>query len=234
MALGDAENEQDEPRGHENGAKRVEALAVLVHALGEQERREDESSHSDGHVDEEDPLPGEEVDEDAAEEDTECGADATHGAPGAEGDVALAAFLEGPDEDRERCRRDRRRSEPLERAECDQRRLAPREPAQERAEGEEQRAGHEDTPAAEKVRGPSSQEEESSEHERVGADHPLQVLLREPEVDLDRRQRDVDDRDVEDGHELHREDERECEPLLPVRVDHGNPRFQPRGISCAE
>ena len=97
-----------------------------------------------------------------------------------------------------------------------------------------ERADHEDTPAAEKVRGPSSQEEEAAEHERVGADHPLQVLLREPEVDLDGRQRDVDDRDVEDGHELHREDERECEPLLLVRVDHGNPRFQPRGISCAE
>ena len=79
-----------------------------------------ESGHSDGHVDEEDPLPGEEVDEDAAEEDAECGADATHGAPGAKGDVALAALLEGPDEDRERCRRDRRRSESLERAECDQ------------------------------------------------------------------------------------------------------------------
>ena len=35
MALGDAENEHGQPRGHENGTKRVEALAVLVHALGE-------------------------------------------------------------------------------------------------------------------------------------------------------------------------------------------------------
>jgi hypothetical protein len=119
----------------------------------------------------------------------------------------------------------------LERAECDQRRLAPGKPAQERAESEEERADHEDTPAAEKVSGPSSQEEEPAEHERVGADHPLQVLLREPEVDLDRRQRDVDDRDVEDGHELHREDERECEPLLrPSRP--WEPRFQPWHLVC--
>ena len=95
-----------------------------------------------------------------------------------------------------------------------------------------QRPDHEDAPAAEEVRGASSEEEESSEDERVRADDPLQVLLREPEIELDRRQRDVDDRDVEDGHELHREDERECEPLLPVRTDHGNPRFEPSALVC--
>ncbi len=84
-----------ETRGDEDRAESVEALAVLVEALGEQERREDQRGDADGDVDEEDPLPREEVDEDAAEEDAEGGADAADGAPGAQGDVALAAFLEG-------------------------------------------------------------------------------------------------------------------------------------------
>ncbi len=49
----------------------------------------------------------------------------------------------------------------------------------------------------------AAEEEEAAEDQRVGADHPLEVLLREPEVELDRRQRDVHDRDVEHDHELH-------------------------------
>ena len=118
----------------------------------------------------------------------------------------------------------RRGAEALERTERDQRPLTPREAAEERAEREDQRPGDEDASPAEQVRGAAAQQEEAAEHERVGADHPLQVLLREPEIELDRRQRDVDDRDVEDGHELHREDERECEPFLSIRGNHENPR----------
>ena len=41
-------------------------------------------------------------------------------------------------------------------------------------------------------------------------------VLGEPEVDLDRRQRDVHDRDVEDDHELDCAQERESQPLPPV------------------
>ena len=225
VALRDAENEERETRRDENRTRNVEALAVLVQALREQDRREDQRRDADRDVHEEDPLPRQEVDEDAAEEDACRRTDAADGAPGTERDVALATLREHRDEDRQRGRGEGGRAETLQRAERDQRRLTPREPAEQRAEREDQRSGHEDAPPAEEVGGASAQEEEPSEDERVGADHPLQVLLGEPEIELYRRQRDVDDRDVEDGHELHREDERECEPFLAVRADHENPPF---------
>ena len=89
-----------------------------------------------------------------------------------------------------------------------------------------ERAEHEDAPAAEEVGGAATEQEEATEEERVCADDPLQVLLREAEIDLDRRERDVHDRDVEDRHELHREDEREREPLLPFGADHAGAPFE--------
>ena len=55
--------------------------------------------------------------------------------------------------------------------------------------------------------------EEAAEDERVGAEHPLQVVLREPEILLDRRERDVHDRDVEDHHELDDAQQRQRKPF---------------------
>ena len=220
VALRDAEHEEREPGGHEHGTRDVEALTVLVEALREQERREDQCCDADRDVHEEDPFPRQEVDEDAAEQDASGRTDTADRSPRTEGDVALATLGEHRHEDRQSRRGKGGRAEALQCAERDQRFLAPREPAEQRAESEDERAGHEDAPASEEVGRTSAEEEESSEHQRVGADDPLQVLLGEPEVDLDRRQRDVDDRDVEDGHELHREDQRECEPLLAFGAWH--------------
>jgi hypothetical protein len=47
---------------------------------------------------------------------------------------------------------------------------------------------------------------ENSEGERVGVDDPLQAGVGEAERGVDARQRDVDDRDVEDHHELREAD----------------------------
>ena len=85
-------------------------------------------------------------------------------------------------------------------------------PATSEPGGEQHEPGHEDAPAAEQVGGAPAEQEEAPERERVGADHPLQVLLREPEVDLDRGKSDVDDCDVEHDHELHDAEERQSEP----------------------
>ena len=215
VALRDAEHEQREAGRDEHRTRDVEALAVLVEALGEEERAQDQRRDADRDVDEEDPLPREEVGEDAAEEHAGGGADATDRTPAAQGDVALTAFLEGRDEDRQRRGRDRRGAEPLERAEA-RSSDASLHASPQRSEPSVKmtRSDDEDAPASEQVGRAPAEQQEAAEDERVGADDPLEVLLREPEVELDRRQRDVDDRDVEDGHELHREDERECKPLL--------------------
>ena len=75
-----------------------------VAALAQQDGREEERGDADGDVDEEDPLPGERVGEDAAEQDAGRGAEAADRAPDAERDVALAAFGERRHQDRERGR----------------------------------------------------------------------------------------------------------------------------------
>src|SRR5439155_22978133 len=112
-------------------------------------------------------------------------------------------------------------AEALERASGDQRRLAPGEPAEQRADREDHETRHEDAFTTEDVRQSPTQEQEAPEDERVGADDPLQVLLREVQILLDRRQSDVHDRDIEDDHELHRAEERERKPSRTFRGNHG-------------
>src|SRR5438552_894654 len=63
--------------------------------------------------------------------------------------------------------------------------------------------------AAEQVGQPAAEQEHATEQDRVGGDHPLQALLREVKIGLDRRQRYVHDRDVEDDHELRCDDQGE-------------------------
>ena len=60
-----------------------------------------------------------------------------------------------------------------------------------------------------------AEQQEAAEDQRVGVQHPGEALLREAEVALDRRQRDVDDGRVQDDHELRHRDERQH----GVRVD---------------
>ena len=188
VTLGDAEDEERQPGGDEHRARDVESLAVLVEALGEQERRQDQSRHAHGDVDEEDPLPRQVVRQDPAEQDAGCGAEATDGTPRAQGDVALAPLGEHCNEDGESSRRDESGAEALERTRGDQRALTPRQAAEERAEREDDRPEDEDASPAEQVRRAAAQQEEAAEHERVGADHPLEVLLREAKIQLDGRQ----------------------------------------------
>jgi hypothetical protein len=71
---------------------------------------------------------------------------------------------------------------------------------------------------AEQVGHAAAEQQEAAEHDRVGGDHPLQALLAEVEVGLDRRQRDIHDRDVEHHHELGRHQDCECDPAAVVRL----------------
>ena len=99
-------------------------------------------------------------------------------------------------------------------------------PASSEPTREDGEAGDEHAAAPEQVGRAAAEQQEAAEDERVGADHPLQVLLREPEVGLDRGQRDVHDRDVEDDHELHDAEEGECPPFARCRRDHVGTPFE--------
>ena len=176
--------------------------AAVRRALGDEAHRGDRTQDPDRHVDEEDPLPAQQLGQHAAEQHPGRAAHGAHRAPVAERAVALVALVEGGGDDRQGGRRHHGAAEPLDRARGGQHALARRQAAGQRGGREEQQPGHEHAPAAEQVGGAAAEEQEAGEGQRVGVDHPLQVDGREAEVVADRRQRDVDDRDVEDDHEL--------------------------------
>src|SRR5207302_11272687 len=62
---------------------------------------------------------------------------------------------------------------------------------------------------ADDVSQPTAQHEKAAKGERIAADHPLDVLSRQTESTLHRGQCHVDDRDVQDQHELRRAKQRE-------------------------
>ena len=194
------------------GRSKLRAFASRLSSssIGARRKRD----HADRGVDVEDPLPAQQVREDPAEQDAGDGAERADRAPGAEGRVALGALRERRREDRQGGGGDDRRAEALDRAGADERALAPREAGQQRGDAEDDDADHEHAPASEEVGGAAAQEQEPAEQQRVGADDPLQVLLGEAEVGLDRRQCDVHHRDVEHDHELDRAEEGQGVPLV--------------------
>ncbi len=70
----------------------------------------------------------------------------------------------------------------------------------------------EEAATAEQVGEPPSQQEHAAEEDCVGGDHPLQVRLGKVKIGLDRGERDVHDRHIEDDHELGRDDQGEGAP----------------------
>ena len=206
-------DEQHQPARDGGGACEVEvAVTEVGAALAQQERRERCRGDADGNVDEEDPRPAQVAGEDAAEQHAGGGAATRGGAVDPERAVAVAAFGERGHQERQRSRREQRAAEPLQGAERDQRALRPGDPAEQRAQREEEEAADEQPAPAEEIRQPAAEEQRAAEEDRVRGDDPLQARLREAEVGLDRRQRDVHDRHVEDDHELSRDDERQGAP----------------------
>src|SRR6185436_3261850 len=114
--------------------------AVLVRLeLRHEDPREHEADDADGEVDEEDPLPAEPVDEQAARERADEQGDARGRAPQAHGRAA-AVWRERARDDGHRLRRHEGRAEALHRAEGDERAERAREAAAERGEREDREA----------------------------------------------------------------------------------------------
>src|SRR6185437_5028552 len=90
--------------------------------------------------------------------------------------------------------------------------------------GEDHEADEEEPLPSQKVTGPSAEQEEACEDERVRVDHPLQArLVLEAERRLDVRQGDVHDRRVEDDHELREADDHEYDPGIRGMAAHSAP-----------
>ena len=154
------------------------------------------------------------LDEDAAEQQAHRAATDRDRGPHAHRLRPLGTLGERRGHDRERGGGDERCAEALQPAGDDEELRGRREPADERADGEDHHTGEEHSLPADEVACPAAQQQEAAEDERVCVHDPLQVGARHLEVGLDRRQRDVDDRRVEDDHELRDADEDENEPRV--------------------
>ena len=95
--------------------------------------------------------------------------------------------------------------------------LAVGQAADQRRAGEDDQAGDEHAAAAEQVGHAAAEEQEAAVGEDVAVDDPLQALLAEAEVALDRRQRDVEDRGVEHVHELDDAEQEQDRDAAPRR-----------------
>jgi hypothetical protein len=210
-------DEQHQAAGDRGGAGRVEVPVVEVClALAQQERRESENSDACRNIDEEDPRPAERARERPAEQHAGGTAAPGCGAPDAEREISLASLAEGCGEDRECGGREQRGAEPLQRTESDQRSFRPREAVEQRAGRKQDHSCDEQSPAPKEVGEPAAEQEDAAEEDRVGGDHPLEALLAEVEVGLDRGKRNVHDGDIENDHELGRDDHGERKPALSV------------------
>ena len=210
----EAEDDAEQAAGTERKAAQVER-AVWAAALGQPARGQRSEREADGHVDPEDPVPGDALHDGAADERAERDGDAGDARPDADGDAA-ALLGKGFGEQRERERRDDRGAGALHRARGDQQVGAARQRGgggggREHAEAEQE---HALAPEAVAERGAGEQQHGVGEH--VCVDGPLQRLDRGAELAMDRRQRDADDEVVEHDHEQrHRDDAQR--PTVPTR-----------------
>jgi hypothetical protein len=133
-------------------------------------------------------------------------------------DRSLPRLRELGHDQREDHRRGDRAAEPLDEARGDQHDLVAGNPASRRGEREQHEAAEKDALAPDQVAEPAREQQEAAERDHVRVDDPGQVRLREVQVALDRRQRDVHNRRVEDHHQLAQADDRERYPAAPIGV----------------
>ena len=215
LRLDDRVHEHDQAGGHRDRARQVDAaLAVRRPGLGHVADREQRRGDADRDVDEEDPLPAEQVGQHAAEQQAERAAARRDRAPDAERLRPVLALRERRRDDRQRGGGDERAAESLQPARRDEPGVRRGEAVEQRREREDRDAHQEQPAAPEQVARAPAEQQEAAEHQRVAVDHPLQVRGGEPQVGLDRGQRDVHHRRVEDDHELREADDHEHEPAV--------------------
>ena len=200
LAAEQREHEREEAAGQQHEARRVEATVALVARLVQVGDRTEHAADPDREVDEEDPAPAGPLRQCAADERADRDRRADRRAPDPERGPALAP-VKLLREDGERDREHRRAAHALEAAGEVQEEGRGGRPAEGRGKREDADPRDEDPLAAEQVADRARAQGRACEQEGVGVDHPLEVGQGGMEVTLDARQRDIDDRDVEEQHE---------------------------------
>jgi len=116
---------------------------------------------------------------------------------------------EGREDERQRRRRHHRAAQALQSPGDQQHALGLRHATDERGAREQRDPGHEQPTPSELVGQAPAEQQKPAEHQRIGVQDPREALLREADVALDRRQRDVDHGRVQNDHELRNRDNRQ-------------------------
>jgi predicted nucleic acid-binding Zn-ribbon protein len=128
---------------------------------------------------------------------------AGHGPPRSESLQPVSSPVEAGGEDRQGRWRHHRRADALSEAGSDQQACARCQPCGQGGQREDRGAGEEDPAASEQVRHAAAEQEEPAIGQQVATEDPLKVLDGEVQVAADRRERDVDDRGVQEVQERH-------------------------------
>ena len=209
-AAHDPEHEPEQADARERHAGQVEPV-VGAEALAQRRARPRREQQPDRHVEPEDPVPGDALDDRAADHRAERDAEAADPAPDADRQPALLG-RERLAQQRQRQRRDRPRApRPCSARAAISASVLGANAARGGGEREHPDADREHPPPAEPVAERGGGEQEDRVAERVGVDRPLELLERCTEVLADADERVGDDEVVEGDHEQRDRDDRERE-----------------------
>ena len=202
--LGGAREPEDQ--GPEAGGRSDRAddvdVAALARRRGDPAQRQESDRRGDGDVDQEDPAPGDALNDDAAEQEAEARAKPFHRGEHADGAVSCRPGGKRRHDQRQRGGLGKRGGGALGDARRDEHPGA----SGKASEGGRRRKSDdrydEDRPAAEEIAAAPAEKQQRSERQRVAVDDPGDVAEVEPQGPVDRRQSDVHDRHVQDDHEL--------------------------------
>ena len=211
--LDDPEHERADADGGGQRTGQVEPAALRAGG-GQVARREDGHRDAERHVDEEPGAPGDPLRGSATDQQAQAGADARgRGVPG-HGARALLSLGEARGQQRQCRGRHDGRADTLQRSAGDQPRPRRRDTDEERRGHEHSQAGDEDPAAAEQVAEPGAEQEEPTEHERVGVLDPRQAGGPQVHRRGDARQPGEDHRVVQEDQEVADQDDRQDRPRV--------------------
>ena len=185
--------------------------------LSQQASRGRGRGQADRHVDEEDPVPADRLGDQPARQEADGGAGGGHEAEDAEGASLLVRAGKQGDDHGQDHRGAGGAADPLDEAGRDQHRLVEGEAAEHRGADEDTEPVQVDPLSAGQVAQAAGQQQQPSEGDQVGVDHPRQAGLGEAQIALDRGHGDVDDRHVDHDQEKSGAEDRQRQP---ARVFH--------------
>jgi hypothetical protein len=199
--LNESEGDAEQAERDSNHADDVERAAFGVAGLGHGRVRDDEPGQRERHIDPEHRGPAEDRKEGSTHDRTKSEAEAGDGRPHTEGArPALHGIGLGQDGERQGGHEGATRS--LEGSGPDEGHIRGRQRACDGAEREDDHARQEEALPPEAVAQCAPERDKGGQRQRIGTDHPLELPGGHVQLALNRRQRCVDDGDVEQCHAL--------------------------------